>query len=83
LTKKEREEYINQDRVDLKEFIPPRAIDDPWDSTGWGEVSMNTSKQVNRIILELHNDGMPIKDIAYHVPVSLTHIYRIISKYVP
>jgi hypothetical protein len=85
MTPMEREEYVNQDHVGQHELVsqhienmaPP---EDPYDSF-WGCVLMDTPNKIKRIIIVLHEDGLSVNEITYHVPSSKSWIRKILKKY--
>jgi len=83
LTPKERWKYVNQDFVRKYELLPRGTIGDiiDEDESFWGCVNLEDSNKLRFAIIGLHKDGKSTEEIAYHVPLSYSQIYRILEDY--
>ena len=78
LTEEEREKYINQDWVDLKEFLPNDPVVDS-NKSPWEFDNVRKIKGNKILVYELHwLDGKDVSNITYHLPISKLHIQNII-----
>lgn len=77
MTPKERKAYINQDQVSLREFIGPPYHMFSMEDGVWPNYSKNDYK----IIYEMYFiDKKEVKDIIYHIKLSESQVYNIITK---
>lgn len=81
LTKEERNEYVNQDHVILKEL--PLDVEEWYGCTDVFTNYIDTlpPEELELVVIDLHLCGMKTGEIAYHVPYCKRWIRRIIYKY--
>ena len=72
---KKAERYVNQDNVMLGEILL-RSTDIFSESMDYG-----LNRYTKKSIINLHNDGKSVKDIAYQLPFSKRWIQMVIQNY--
>jgi len=80
---KEAEKYVSQDHISQSEFVSSYIIENTLDNYYTDEYSYKklTDGQIDNIIIALFLDGKSQDEIAYHVPKSISYIWRTIKKY--
>lgn len=80
MTKEEREEYVNQDEVlQNKAEIYTDRIENISDDASWIYPNLGNKNITRSIIIKLYKDGKTVKEIGYHIPISIRSIYKIIE----
>lgn len=79
LTPAERRAYVDQDKVLCRELLSDTLdqsnLGSPWVMDRVERPCLN-----NTVYYLYFVDRMPVKTIAYHVPLSARHIYRIVNR---
>jgi len=81
MTPKERLKYINQDYISQSELTVSFVDEFEFESIWKNSKRHFNSEELKKFIIELHLDGLSLREISSHLPCSHIYAHKVIKKW--